>query len=59
MPVAKKEAAVPKGETRDTGGNAASVPTHYYGEDFLTREVQPGSNTIDLELSATPSESNS
>lgn len=56
-PVSKKEVVVPKGDTSDSDGNKVSVPTHYYGEDFLTREVQAGSNTIDLELSATSSDS--
>jgi len=33
--------------------NTTTVPGHYYGEDFLRREVDSGSNQIDLELSST------
>ncbi|WP_146118486.1 carboxypeptidase-like regulatory domain-containing protein [Blastopirellula marina] len=59
VPVSKKAAVVPKGDDGDSAEKATSVPKHYYGEDYLTREVQAGSNTIDLELTATPTASDS
>lgn len=59
LPVSKKATVVPKGDTGDSNEKAISVPKHYYGEDFLTREVQAGSNTIDLELTASPTASDS
>jgi len=42
-------------EPREPVTNAASsIPTHYYGNDCLIREVNPGSNQINLELSSAP-----